>query len=370
MKSILFLGNLSAFYCTTGQFVKSEQILRNYLEKVGDAPLIFQYLGSTFLREGSYERVFPAADKILLLDPASKSDVTLRGRAYQMQGKFVEAEKEFEKLVGIENKSLSLQAKLSIAALYVTQGRFRKAEQLLEGALGPGGEYLFASQVARENFQARRSYALLASGGFDKAVTILNGLIAAVAEADSVFNLRTATWLQGLSYLGQGSITDAEEAASDLAAQTGRTINKKPATRLQDHLFGCIELKKNNYTKAIAALERAKSSLPGLSSRLFWSGYYDAHPMFLAPLGEAYYLTGDLEKARAEFEALSQITSDRILCGDLWAKSFYWLGKIAEKQGAKSEAVAHYGRFLDIWVNADPGRPEVEDAKARLKALL
>jgi len=370
MKSILFLGNLSAFYCTTGQYVESEQILKNYLEKVGDAPLIYQYLGTTYLREGSYERVYPMADKILLLDPASKSDVTLRGRAYQVQGKLVEAEKEFEKLAGIENKSLSLQAKLSLGALYVTQGRFGKAKQLLEEAMGPGREYHSASRAFQEFFQARRSYALLASRDFDKAITSLNGLMAAAAEEDSPFYQRVFTWLQGLSYLGKGSVAGAEIAASDLAAHASRTINKKAATRLQDHLFGCIELKKKNYAKAIAALERAKSSLPGLSSRMFWSGYYDAHPMFLAPLGEAYYLKGDFDKARAEFEALSQITSDRILCGDLWAKSFYWLGKIAEKQGAKSEAVAHYRRFLDLWKDADPGQPEVEDAKARLKALL
>jgi cytochrome c-type biogenesis protein CcmH/NrfG len=45
------------------------------------------------------------------------------------------------------------------------------------------------------------------------------------------------------------------------------------------------------------------------------------------------------------------------------------LGKIYEQQGQKAKAIEHYEKFLNLWKDADPGFPEVEDAKKRLAAM-
>jgi hypothetical protein len=59
----------------------------------------------------------------------------------------------------------------------------------------------------------------------------------------------------------------------------------------------------------------------------------------------------------------------RLHYGDLYAKSFYMRGKIAELQGDKGRAIENYLRFLTLWKSADTDLREVEDARKRLTGL-
>jgi tetratricopeptide (TPR) repeat protein len=93
------------------------------------------------------------------------------------------------------------------------------------------------------------------------------------------------------------------------------------------------------------------------------------HALFMDSLDRAYLQAGDLEKASGEFEKILDLTTGRFYFGDIYAKSFYMLGKIAEHQGDKTKALEYYGKFLDLWKDADPGIPEIEDARTRLAGL-
>ncbi len=125
-------------------------------------------------------------------------------------------------------------------------------------------------------------------------------------------------------------------------------------------LRGQIELQKNNRAEAIKHFEKAVSLDPAPE--------ISKDPMLLDFLGSAYFTNKDVEKARKVYEKItSQLRSK--WSGDIYAKGFYMLGRIAEQQGDKARARQNYERFLDLWKDADPGLPEVEDAKKRLAAL-
>jgi len=86
-------------------------------------------------------------------------------------------------------------------------------------------------------------------------------------------------------------------------------------------------------------------------------------------LALAYYESGDLDNAQEEYERITALTTGRLYYGDIYAKSFYMLGKIYEQQGDTSKAIDHYEKFLDLWKDADPGIAAVDNARRRLAGL-
>jgi len=90
------------------------------------------------------------------------------------------------------------------------------------------------------------------------------------------------------------------------------------------------------------------------------------HGLFFDCLAQAYYKSGKLNAARQEYEKITSLTVGRAGRGDIYTTSFYMLGKIAEQQGQKSKALEHYRKFVDLWRDAGPNLPEVEDARKRL----
>jgi len=86
-------------------------------------------------------------------------------------------------------------------------------------------------------------------------------------------------------------------------------------------------------------------------------------------LAEIYLKRGRLDEAVSQLEnALSRYDDDRVWSSRA-VKAYYLLGLAYEKSGWNKKAIEKYDEFLDIWKNADPGIPEVTDAKERLKKL-
>jgi tetratricopeptide (TPR) repeat protein len=102
------------------------------------------------------------------------------------------------------------------------------------------------------------------------------------------------------------------------------------------------------------------------------------HPSFVMPysapylkdiLARAYTHIGEHEKAIAEYEWLTTAGPERRLCPLIHPLYHYRLALLYEETGRGDRAVERYERFLGSWIHADPDRPEIADAKARLARL-
>ena len=135
--------------------------------------------------------------------------------------------------------------------------------------------------------------------------------------------------------------------------------------RFYYHLMGMIEKKRDNYSGAIDYFKQAISLLPcqhGVE-------LYSDQVFFIEPLASAYYESEDFEKAVEEYKKILPLTLGRQNYSSLYAKSFYMLGKIYEQQDNKAKSLEHYEKFLTLWKDADPGLPEVADARERVATL-
>jgi len=130
------------------------------------------------------------------------------------------------------------------------------------------------------------------------------------------------------------------------------------------YLKGRMTLKRENYPEAVENLEKAVSALQGENPFVKL-----VHALYMDSLASAYTQNGDIDKAIKTYEKISLLTCGRFLWGDIYAKSFYNLGKLYEERGWKGKAIESYQKFLNLWKEADPGIAEVEDAKEKLVAL-
>jgi len=152
---------------------------------------------------------------------------------------------------------------------------------------------------------------------------------------------------------------DDFEKAEDVAEDLRKDIEAKDPNQIGFYWWtlGCIEFARGKFEESVANFEKAVQR-------------DQCDLRFVYSLGRAYLEVGRLAEAVAELEkAVSSYSGDRVW-NAIWAvKAHYLLGLAYEKSGWNNKAIEKYQEFLEIWKNADPGIPEVEDAKERVKKL-
>jgi tetratricopeptide (TPR) repeat protein len=204
------------------------------------------------------------------------------------------------------------------------------------------------------------AYLYLRSGQSLEALNELEKVLQDARKTESVsWQIRTLA-AKGLASLQMKAVEDALKIAAEIKELAQAGLPKK-GIRYHDYLMGMIELERRNSGRAIRYLTHAVDSLYSPNET-----FPHVHAWLISSLAKAHYEAGNLNKAREQYEKIGSLHIARLDYGDLYAQSLYMLGTIAERQGDRARAAEYYGKFLDLWKNADPGLPEVEDARKKL----
>ena len=314
-------------------------------------------LARNYYFQGEFDLALVEVDKAIFLNPADYRNLRMKGDIYQCRGDLIEAEKEYQKLMESEEQTAHLGSRVKLGALYLLDGKFEKSKSQSKQGIELAEK--LGEERWKSDFQLLLAYTYLKSENAEQALEECNKAWNIAVDTESLTRQRRALHYKELTCLEMKSMDGARKAAVELKELIEKGMNKK-LMRFYHHLMGRIELERKNFSRAIEYFKKAISLLPFQS---------DMHTFFMDSLAFAHYLARNLEKAREEYERIISLTAGRLYYGDIYANSFYMLGKIYEEKGWEGKAIENYKKFLDLWKDADPGIPEVADAKKRLTSL-
>jgi tetratricopeptide (TPR) repeat protein len=348
----LGIGNLINSNLNASRYDEAEKLCIKHYDMLSenDATSIVW----VYLHQGKYERALEEAKKFEESIPKS-----FMGTLLLLKGDFDGAEERFRESLESDEPANQSGGRMNLSHLNKAQGKFKNAEEELRKALEIGEQHNETEWI----WYAVRdlAYLKLYSGKADEALMEWE-------KYEEVWPEWYTTW--ELYFKVQILIMMKEFAEADKAARTFKENLDAWIEAQETHKFirywyfvlGLKALEEGKFPESISHLNDAVSLLAG--GRNFWE-----HASFMEPLARAYYESGDLDKAREEYEKITRLTIGRKWGGNIYARSFYMLGKIYEQQNNKAKAKENYEKFLDLWKDADPGLVEIEDAKQRLARL-
>ena len=353
------------------------RFLEKSFQKGNVNPFSYYHLAGAYNKAGDYEKSRQTAERGLRLYPDnSVIESTLFSNCVS-QGKINEAQALLETWAA---KNHSLLIDLLAGDLQAIQGKYDEAAaifakydplndfikvrlpflRLWEGKIG------LAMELARKaEDHLSLIYLNSRAGNYAEALSESQKALQDALAKGSFSDQAGALQMRGLVELAKGDLPAARRTAEELKKCVDAAPNRR-LSGLHNFLVGMIEGEATRYVEAVDYLNQAIAFLPAESWR---EEGYPCHPLPYDALAAMCFKSGDLGRAKEEYRRIQSFPLIRLQHGDVYALSFYRLGKIAETEGKRAEAVENYSKFLDLWKNADPGLPEVVDARKRLAAL-
>ena len=360
-------------------------------------------LGYDYLELRNFEKAVEHFHKYAALNPKDANPVDSMAEAYLLMGRLDEAMAKYKEALSLKPSFLTpLKCIAYIYALkedsaaalewidkYIAEapaaglrgegyafkgfyqcwlGSFRKGLENLDRA-----QELFASvgdKTRTANVSRAKAFVYSSRGEFDRARK-------STKEWFDAFMNERPEYEAGYKALNFGTLgfIDLEEGKIGPArSKIAETLSLLPALAPSQKEWGTffdrlllaeVNLAEGSPDAAIAAFENTVwPSAPGPNAVLETIRFNT--PFFKDVIARAYQQKGNGDRAIAEYEKLITFDPNNQARFLVHPELHYRLAKLYERKGVKDKAASQFRKFLDLCKDADPGLPEVEDARQRL----
>jgi serine/threonine protein kinase/tetratricopeptide (TPR) repeat protein len=365
----LAYNNLGYIYAWMGDFTKAIESLQRYVSfyPVETNPL--DSMGEVYLSMGNVDAAIANFKEKLSIKPDLLGDWKL-AYCYALQENYVETMRSLEKHIAKFSQMSDVNYYMRAFYLYF-QGSAKKALQDLQRV------YPFTDSLGRAGmkFEAERLrgwiYFDMSEFELGKiAIKKLVNYLMKIAPKRASYHEAYYRFYIGLMKVKLGQIDSAKnhlKLIKSVLPVAEREQNERPKYHY-DLLHAEILLAEASVESVFAVIQKIRPLEYPLSMGIPESFLYNL-PFRDDISARAYQKLGNWDGAIAEYERLTTIdrtSRDRRL---IPARFHYRLAKLYEQKGLTAKAMARYEHFLDVWKNADPDWPELNDAKTQLAKL-
>jgi len=369
----LALNSLAIIYRGTREYEKSLDLFRRYAAVSPGEANPFDSMAWTYLWKGDFNQAQAKFEEALEVKPDFYYSLKGLFYLYALKQDYPEAMKWAGQIISkSQSPGLIIEGLWCRALLEFWRGQIKTALETLREAGNLGEKISNKNALNFENFI--RGSILFERGEFESARKYLQACWDWEIRTHPLsreLNKIIYLYELGLIELALGRTDSARSRLDEIKANLVKLGNMLGwnISLNYDFLSAEILLREGKAKEAIGLLTKLPPERPPLSmgGSLYPIGY--AFPALRDVLARAYQQNGEIDNAIAEYERLVTIGPQNISRALIHPLNYFRLAKLYVQKGATAKAADNYRRFLDLWKDADPGLPEVEDARKKLAGL-